>query len=329
MANKPLMDNIVTLLQEHGIRSIIANLHYHPRCISDYFRDGEDWGVAMYYSHEEALLGTAGGVKNCEWFLDDTFVVISGDALTDIDLSNLLRKHRQNGALATIGLKQVEEVQHFGVVVTDDAGKIKCFQEKPNPAEAMSNLANTGIYIFEPEIFRYIPHRQFYDFGKQVFPALVKNGAPFYGIPVDEYWCDVGNLESYREAHRDILLGKVNMAAGGHIHEGANGGRLLLGEGVKIGQNVVFSGLVVVGDHCQIKDQAVVSNSVIWNGSIIGSRAHIGQSIIGSNCVVGQGVMIQPGSVINSGCVLEDGMVVPAESKVFSSGGGTLEMLQG
>lgn len=329
MANRPLMENIVTLLRQHGISSIIANLHSHPGYITDYFGAGENWDVGMYYSHEESLLGTAGGVKNCQWFLDDTFVVISGDALTDINLSSLVEEHRKNGAIATIALKPVQEVEQFGVVVCESSGQIKCFQEKPSRKEALSNLVNTGIYVFEPEIFQYIPPRQFYDFGKQVFPNLVKSGAPFYGVTVGDYWCDVGSLQTYREAHRDILMGKVNITAAGYIHEGDNGGRLLLGKGVTIGKDVVFSGVVVIGDHCQIEDNAMISNSIIWDSSVIGKQDRIEHAIIGSGCVIGQEASIQPRSVINSGCVLEAGITVPSESKVFNSRGGAIEMLPG
>ncbi|KNZ70042.1 nucleotidyltransferase [Thermincola ferriacetica] len=211
--DKPLMEHIINLLRHYGIRDIIANLHYLPGVIKSYFGDGSDFGVKLLYSEEQNLMGTAGGVKNNEWFLDETFVVISGDALTDIDLADFVRYHRQKKALATIALKRVAEVERFGVVVTGEAGKIAAFQEKPRKEEALSNLVNTGIYIFEPEIFKYIPEHQVYDFGKQLFPLLVKEGLPFYGYPMDGYWRDIGTLESYRQAREDAACGKVKLGA--------------------------------------------------------------------------------------------------------------------
>ena len=229
MANIPLMESTVKLLHRHGFNDLICNLHYHARNISSYFGDGSEFGVSMQYSLEKELMGTAGGVKNCEWFLDDTFIVISGDALTDIDLGGLLQAHRNKGALATIALKDVEEVEHFGVVITDEKGKIQKFQEKPRPEEALSHHANTGIYVFEPELFKHIPVRQFYDFGKQVFPHLVKAGAPFYGVPVKDYWCDVGSISTYCQAHRDILQQRVRTSVAGDIIDIAEGTRVQIG----------------------------------------------------------------------------------------------------
>jgi NDP-sugar pyrophosphorylase family protein len=300
MANRPLMANTVQLLQKHGFTSIISNLHYHADSIRGYFGDGQEFGVSMNYSLEEELMGTAGGVKRCEWFLDDTFVIVSGDALTDIDLALLLQAHKQKGALATIALKEVEDVEHFGIVISNEEGLIQNFQEKPRPAEALSNVANTGIYVFEPEIFRYIPPGQFYDFGKQVFPHLVKAGCPFYGITVDGYWCDVGNIDTYRQAHADVLAGMVSTNIGGRLFSVENGGRVLLGEGVHIGKNVSFIGSVVVGSGCTIGNNVRISDSVIWYNTIIRDNSTIQGAVIGANCKISSGVDIEIGAVIAS-----------------------------
>lgn len=330
MANRPLMEDIVKLLKIHGFEQLIANLHYHAKVICGYFDDGSAFGVEMNYSLEEELMGTAGGVKNCEWFLDDTFVIVSGDALTDVDLSALLAAHRKNGALATIALKEVEEVEHFGIVVTDENDRINRFQEKPRKNEALSHCANTGIYIFEPEIFKHIPARQFYDFGKQVFPHLVKIGAPFYGVPVDDYWCDVGNIDTYRQAHEDIVLGEVKAIQSGELlltsDEGAH---VLVGEGTCIGKNVKWNGTVVIGSGCVIEDNAVISSSVIWNNSVVGQGAAIHEAVIGSNCTIGNSVKIQSGSVIASDCILREQDEIPPKSKVFNSTGEELKTKQG
>ncbi len=329
VGNRPLMEHIIQLLGNHHCKQVIANLHYHSHSISDYFQDGSKYGLSLKYSPEEELMGTAGGVKRCEWFLDDTFVIVSGDALTDIDLTSLLQAHRGQGALATIALKRVEEVEHFGIVITDDQHRIKSFQEKPKKSEALSNMANTGIYIFEPEIFKYIPDRQFYDFGKQVFPYLVKMGAPFYGVPIDDYWCDVGNINTYRQAHQDLLNGQVKVRAAGQLAYSSANARALTGRGVNMGEKVKLQGTVVIGDGCTIGSGVLLKDCVIWNNSVIGDGAEIDQAVVGSNCHLGSGARLDLGVVVGSGCVLKPGHVIPAHSKVFNSTSGELELEQG
>ncbi|MFZ3171861.1 MAG: nucleotidyltransferase family protein [Carboxydocellales bacterium] len=211
IAGRPLMEHIVHLLRKHGITQLVANLHYLPDEIQNYFKDGSEFGVNLKYTLEPELLGTAGGVKNNRDFLDETFVIVSGDALTDINLGAFMRFHKTKGAIATIALKPMEEVERFGVVITNPEGRIINFQEKPQKEEALSNLVNTGIYIFEPEIFNYIPNGEFYDFGKDLFPKLALEGASFCGYITEDYWCDVGNLEAYSQAQNDSELGKVKL----------------------------------------------------------------------------------------------------------------------
>ncbi len=329
VGNRPLMEQIVHLLGKHGCTQVIANLHYHSRVINEYFKDGTKYGMSISYSPEEELMGTAGGVKKCDWFLNDTFVVISGDALTDIDITSLLYAHRRNGALATIALKQVNEVENFGIVITDENNKIKSFQEKPKPEEALNNMANTGIYIFETEIFKYIPARQFYDFGKQVFPHLVKIGAPFYGVSIDDYWCDVGNIAAYRQAHGDLLAGRVRAIPSGRLIYSSDHAQVLAGKQVIIGDKVKFQGTVVIGDGCMIGAGAVLTNSIIWNDSRIGDRSVINEAVIGSGCQLGSSARLETGSVVASGCILDDGDIIPAYSKVFNSTAGEGQLEQG
>jgi len=329
VGNIPLMENIVELLVGNRFNEIIANLHYHSDKISDYFGDGGKFAASMNYSLEDELMGTAGGVKKCEWFLDDTFVIVSGDALTDIDLSELVKEHKKKGALATIAMKEVSEVEQFGVVITDENGKIQSFQEKPRKEEALSNMANTGIYVFEPEIFKYIPAKQFCDFGKQVFPHLVKMGAPFYGVKTDGYWCDVGNINTYRQVHVDLLDGKVNVGSRGKLLSSSNGGSVLLGEGVELGENVTLLGNVVIGSGTKIEGNVVIHNSVIWDNTIIKKNGILKECIVGSNCEIGNSVIVNSGAAVASGCILPDKTEIAKNSKVFDTNAGKLNVQQG
>lgn len=318
MGNRPLMENTVQLLAEHGFNELIANLYYHASVITDYFSRLDLPGISLNFSVEDELLGTAGGVKKCQWFLDDTFVVMSGDALTDIDLTRLLDEHRKRGSLATIALKKVEDVQNFGVVEIAEDGLIRKFQEKPRPEEAISHSANTGIYIFEPEIFRYIPENEFYDFGKQVFPYLVEIGSPFYGVEIDDYWCDVGNIDTYRDAHSDILNELVKIKASGELVD-YNQGRVLLGENTYIGKDVKFGGQVVIGNGCRIGDGACIIDSVIWNNCVLEENTCLKQCVVGDGCRIGAYTVINPGAAVGSGCCLEKKVEIKPSQKVFSS----------
>ncbi|QGU00853.1 Mannose-1-phosphate guanylyltransferase / Phosphomannomutase [Candidatus Syntrophocurvum alkaliphilum] len=324
MGNKPLMENIVNLLKHHEFKDIIANLHYQSSVITNYFDNGSKFGVSIQYSKEDELMGTAGGVKKCDWFLDETFVVVSGDALTDINLTDLVNAHKRKGALATIALKEVEDVEHFGIVITDEEGKIDKFQEKPRKQEALSKTANTGIYIFEPEIFKYIPNKQFYDFGKQVFPHLVKIKAPFYGIAIDEYWCDVGNIDTYRQAHNDILENRVKVQTSGKVLE-KDISKVLIDDSVEMGKNINFRGNVVIGENCKIGDNSSINNSVIWANTVVGEKSVLNNCVIGDNCNIGKQVIINQGAVVASGCFLNDKITIAEGMKVFNSSGDKLK----
>lgn len=315
MANRPLMENIIDVLIRHDFTDVIANLHYHGDIIKDYFGDGRGWGLSMRYSPEDELMGTAGGVKKCQDFLDETFVVISGDALTDIDLTYLMTEHRRLGALATIALKQVDEVEQFGVVITDANGRIERFQEKPKAKEALSRTANTGIYIFEPEIFELIPDKQFYDFGKQLFPLLVQQKAPFYGVEINNYWCDIGNINTYRQANADILSGKVKVKYKGEIEHIDEQTALLIGEDTLIGRDVSIRGQVVIGPGCRVADGVSLENSVIWNDTLIEEGAVIKDAVVGSACRIGQSACLYSFSTIASGSYLNDGAIIEPDSK--------------
>jgi len=215
LVNKPVMAHILDLLKLHNLTRIAATLQYMANDIQDYFGDGSTFDVELTYFIEGEPLGTAGSVKNAQPFLDEPFVVISGDAVTDIDLSALINFHREKGALVTIALYRVPNPLEYGVVITDDDGRIIQFLEKPGWAEVISDWVNTGIYVLEPEVLDYIPQGQPFDFSKDLFPMLLKKGAPLFGYKASGYWCDIGNIQEYVRASFDFLEGKVNLAEPG------------------------------------------------------------------------------------------------------------------
>lgn len=291
IANIPIMRYGVELLRHHNITSIVANLHYLPNKIMEYFDNGEKFGVNLRYSPEKKLMGTAGGVKKNEAFLSDsTFVILSGDGLTDIDLTELIAFHKSKGSIATLALKSVEEVSKFGVVITDEDGRIKAFQEKPSPEEALSNLINTGIYVFEPKIFGLIPEDVEYDFGKQLFPKLVELGLPFYGYKCEgNYWCDVGDAHTYLQANVDVISDKVNTTL---KYES-------MGHHCQIGKDVKIDKESVIGENCIIEDGVSITNSVIWDNTVIKKSAKINRSLIANNCLIQENNTIEEAIVVD------------------------------
>src|SRR5690242_12964606 len=211
LANRPMMEHIVQLLQRHGFDEIVVTLAFMPNAIRTYFGDGSEFGVRMVYATEEQPLGTAGSVRNAMDELDDRFLVISGDVLTDIDLSKIVEFHEKREALATIGLVAVENPLEFGIVITREDGSIERFLEKPTWGQVFSDTINAGIFVLEPEIFDYIPAGEPIDFSNEVFPKLLANGSPLFGAVADGYWEDVGTLEAYVRAHKDVLDHKVEL----------------------------------------------------------------------------------------------------------------------
>ncbi|MBC6434643.1 NDP-sugar synthase [Nostoc sp. HG1] len=320
---KPVMEFLVELLRQHGFDQIMVNVSHLADVIENYFRDGQKFGVQIAYSFEGRIedgeligeaLGSAGGMRRIQDFspfFDDTFVVLCGDALIDLDLTAAVKWHREKGAIATIVMKSVprEEVPSYGVVVTDESGKIKAFQEKPSVKEALSTDINTGIYIFEPEIFNYIPSGKEYDIGSQLFPALVAAGAPFYGISMDFEWVDIGKVPDYWRAIQSVLLGQVkNVSIPGievrpGIYVGLNvavnwdkvditgpvyiGGMTIIEDGAKI------VGPTMIGPNCWLCSGATVENSVIFEYSRLGPEVRLVDKLVfGRYCVDKTGASI-------------------------------------
>ncbi|HEX5798530.1 MAG TPA: nucleotidyltransferase family protein, partial [Gaiellaceae bacterium] len=199
IVGKPCMEHILELLAQHGFDEVVVTLAFLPQAIRSYFGTGEALGLSIEYSVEEMPLGTAGSVGLARDAFDETFLVISGDALCDVDLGELVRVHREKGAAVTIGLKSVENPLEFGIVVTDDEGRIERFLEKPSWGQVFSDTINTGIYVLEPEVLRHVPTEGTYDFSKQLFPLLLEMGRPLYGHVLEGYWQDIGNLDQFRQ----------------------------------------------------------------------------------------------------------------------------------
>jgi mannose-1-phosphate guanylyltransferase/mannose-1-phosphate guanylyltransferase/phosphomannomutase len=288
--NRPVMEHIARLLARHGFGEAIANLHWFPELIEGHFGDGSAFGLELSYSREEQLLGTSGGVRNAAGFLGDSFLVISGDALTDLDLAAMREFHESHDGIATLATKRVADTSQFGVAITSADGRIQGFQEKPDPAEALSDLANCGIYMFRAEIFDFFPPpgtskaagpddpAGFADWAMDVFPALLEGDVPFYSHEIDAYWNDIGNLDELRQGNLDALHGAVEVEPGApEVADGVRSGSsldgagvtapVLVGSGVEIGADVQIEGPAIVGDGCRIGDGAIVRDSILLEGA--------------------------------------------------------------
>jgi mannose-1-phosphate guanylyltransferase/mannose-1-phosphate guanylyltransferase/phosphomannomutase len=288
--NRPVMEHIARLLARHGFAEAIANLHWFPELIEGHFGDGSRFGIELSYSREERLLGTSGGVRNAAGFLGDSFLVISGDALTDIDLAAMRDFHESHDGIATLATKRVTDTSQFGVAITGADGRIQGFQEKPDPAEALSDLANCGIYMFRSEIFDFFPGAGeaklaeaddppgFADWATDVFPALLAGDVPFYSHEIEAYWNDIGNLDELRQGNLDALHGAVAVEPGApEVEEGVRAASslegaevtapVLVGEGVEIGAGVRIEGPAIVGDGCRIGAGACIRDSILLEGA--------------------------------------------------------------
>lgn len=309
VAGEPISGHVMRLLAAHGYDEVAINVFYLADRVEQTFGDGSAYGVKLHYLRERELTGSAGGLKQMEGWFDGTFVVVGCDDLTDADIGALVRFHKERGALATIGLVEVEDVDQYGVVVLGDDGRILGFQEKPPKGTEKSKLANTGIYVFEPEIFDRIPANTFYDFGKQVFPELLAGGLAFYGMTLAEtYWRDVGTPDEYRRATDDMLHSRVTVrgARPTGIPDGtqiAADARIeapvRVGEGVIIGGGVRIAGPSVIGDRVKIGDGAQIERAIVWNGAVIGPGAIVRDSIVGDHYAVAAGEVLENAIVAN------------------------------
>ena len=302
--NRPVMEHIVRLLAGHGFAEAIANLHWFPETIEGHFGDGSAFGLDLSYSREQQLLGTSGGVRNAAGFLCDSFLVISGDALTDIDLGAMREFHESHDGVATLATKRVADTSQFGVAIAGADGRIQGFQEKPEPAEALSDLANCGIYMFRSEVFDFFPAPGkskaagpddpdgFADWAMDVFPALLESDVAFYSHEIDAYWNDIGNLDELRQGNFDALRGEVKVDPGApEVGEGIRAasslegaeveGPALIGAGVELGAGARVEGPAIVGDGCRIGAGALVCGSILLAGAEVPPEAMLVGAIAG------------------------------------------------
>jgi len=331
VVGKPCMEHIVELLLTHGMEDVIVTVAFLPQAIRSYFGDGESLGVNIEYSVEESPLGTAGSVRLASGKLDDTFVVISGDALTDVNLEKVVDFHRERKAAVTIGLKSVENPLEFGIVVTDDEGRIERFLEKPSWGQVFSDTINTGIYVLEPEVLRHIPTDRPYDFSKELFPLLLEMGRPLYGYVFEEYWQDIGNIDQFRQANFDALDGAVDLKIPGIRLRG----NVWLGESVELDDLEQIEAPAFVGNYSRIlpgatvapysvlgssvtlREQARTSRSVVDSSTYIGRSAMIEGAIIGRGCDIGSHALIQEGAAIGDEVSLGSQSVIHPGVRIY------------
>lgn len=314
IANVPVMEHMMRLLKAHGITEVYANLHYLPHKITEYFGDGAQLGMKLTCRYEEQLSGDAGGVRSMKEHLSDgTFIVVMGDLLTDADLTNIIKEHKDKKALASIAVKRVDDVTRFGIVVQNEQGFITGFQEKPKVEDALSDLASTGIYILEPEVFSHIPATGEFGFGRQLFPQLVAKGLPVLGIEMAKgtYWSDVGAIPQYLESNFDALDGVVKLhgcvseaqssngksaaepVAGRVVGEGTTISQsakidaiLMTGKNCQIAANAKLSGHVVLGDNCVVEEGASLTDCLVWANAKIGKGSCLQNTVVAGNTVV-------------------------------------------
>jgi mannose-1-phosphate guanylyltransferase/phosphomannomutase len=333
VANLPLMEHIVNLLRRHGFTDVVATVQFLSSVIRNYFGDGSDLGVSLSYSTEEAPLGTAGSVLNASELLSGTFLVISGDALTDLDLEDAIAFHRRRGAAATLVLKRMRDPLEFGIVMTAEDGRIERFLEKPTWGQVFSDTINTGIYVVEPEVLDLIPPAQPFDFSAELFPAMVNKGLPLFGYVTDHYWTDVGTSAAYLQAQRDCLDRRVEVRLGGFelrpgVWVGADAdlaptarleAPVLIGDNCRVGEGAVL------GSHCVLGANVIVGPEARVENSLVMERAHVGAGVHAGGAIVGRGATLQRGATLEEGVVLGDdvrvgaGALLKAEVKAYPS----------
>ncbi len=331
IAGKPVMEHILNLLKRHGITDVVVTVQYLANNIEDYFGNGSQFGMHITYSREDVPLGTAGSVKNAEDHLTEPFLVISGDALTDYNLTDIIKYHQVKKALATLTLAHVPNPLEYGVIITNEHGHITQFLEKPSWGEVFSDTINTGIYMLDPQIFSYFEKNKPFDFSQDLFPMMLKQGDPIYGYIASGYWCDVGNLSEYMRANADVLQGRVTAELVGKN----TGGNIWCEEGVEIAEDAQLYGPIYLAHDCKVKSGAIihgpstigsysiideraqVDRSFVWSNSYIGERAELRGALVGSSTSIKSKAVMFEGSVVGDNSIIQEGAIIQPNIKIW------------
>ncbi len=322
--NLPMMEHIVNLLRHHNVNDILSVLYFLPDVITDYFENGSEFGVKMNYVTAVADYGTAGAVRNAAEHLKERFIVISGDVLTDFDITQALKFHEEKGAMATLLLTRVEKPLQYGIVMTDDEGKITRFLEKPSWGQVFSDTINTGIYILEPEVLDLIPFREEFDFSQDLFPLMLERNLPLYGYVADGYWRDIGNLNEYQFGQYDCVDGLVKLYTTENKKESINKisetavfqGNNEIGNNVVIGENTVINSCII-GDDVIIGNGVKLTNTTIWDKVTIGDFTELNSDVICSNCKIGDKVFVAEDVFMAEGCEIGNGAKLNSNIKLW------------
>ena len=333
IAKRPMMEHILVLLRRHGIEDVVATVQFLSSVIRNYFGDGSDLGMSLSYATEDVPLGTAGSVLGARDFLSGPFLVVSGDALTDIDLEEVVDFHRSRGAAATLVLKRMKDPLEFGIVMTGEDGRVERFLEKPTWGQVFSDTINTGIYVLEPDVLDLIPVDHPYDFSSELFPLMLDKGLPLYGFVTDAFWTDVGNTEAYLQANHDALSGKVRVELTGfelrpgvwvgddvEIHPTARvEGPCLIGDNVRIDAGARIGPLTVVADNAIVGDDASVTGSVVLERAQIGPYSSLRGAVVGRGTSLHRGVNVEEGVVLGDEVIVGAGAFIKSRVKVYPS----------
>lgn len=333
VVDRPAIVHIMELLKRHGVTEVVITLQYLASVVQEYLGDGSSMGMKIHYTVEDTPLGTAGSIRLGEQHLTETFMVISGDALTDFDLGAAVAFHKQKKSTASIILKRMPNPLEYGVVIIDDNGRVQQFQEKPSWGEVFSDTVNTGIYILEPDVFKHYESGQVFDFSSQLFPILLEKGDPMYGYVADGYWCDVGSIPDYMTASADYLSGQVAVPRMGKETEPGSGiwverevemardahiiGPVYLGTGVKINSGAIVRGPAVIRDFSIIDNRATIDRAIIWRNCYIGERAEVRGAILQTQVNVKPQAMIFEGAVIGDNTIIGTGAVIHPNVKIW------------
>ncbi len=329
--NKPIMEHIIKLLKSHGITDIGVTLMYLPQKIKDYFGSGASLGVNLNYFVEDSPLGTAGSVKNAEKFLNETFIVISGDSLTDLNLTEAIKFHREKKSKATLVLTKVDVPLEYGVVMTDENGAVTGFVEKPSWGEVFSDTVNTGTYILEPDVLKNFRENKKYDFSQDLFPLMLANKEPMFGYVMSGYWCDIGDLQAYRQAHYDIFEGKIAVSIGGkEIKKGIWAGLntiiepsaevnapCLIGDNCRIGSRSTVESMSIIGDNNIIEDEVSIKRSILWQNNFVEYGSEVRGAILCNKINLKHYVNVFENSIIGDGCIINERAIIKPNIRIW------------